>query len=231
MKINVYNTFSNLYGFMDYYKLVISKEKFVKITSVLNSKKMNKINNEEIEEEDSLRPKKIIENIDLKTKIKRKLELANENKESVKKEFQNDETFVDHNENIALAFSLDPLQLVDVIRHIDNANLREFYYLIMLYMFEDVDYTLITSYLERETKFTLLNKYKYYSMYTEEKDMICKQNEQYENEKSYFSYIYNYSKFMKEKMEKFTELREKSLKKLQLETEEQIKKLKEQEEK
>jgi hypothetical protein len=112
MKINIYNTFTNLYGFMDYFKLVISKEKFIKITNVLNSKKMNKINNDDIDEDDSLRPEKIIEKIDLKSNIKRKLELANEIKESVKKEFQNNETLEDHNENIALAFSLDPLQLI-----------------------------------------------------------------------------------------------------------------------
>ena len=79
-----------------------------------------------------------------------------------------------------------------------------------------MDYSLVSTYLERETKFTLLHKYKYYAMYfffyfryLEDKDAVCKQREKYENEKSYFSYIYNYSKFMKDKVEKFTELREK----------------------
>jgi hypothetical protein len=52
-----------------------------------------------------------------------------------------------------------------VLRNIEDDNLREFYLLLMIYMFEDMDFSELISYLERKAQYTLVKKYKYYSMY------------------------------------------------------------------
>ena len=120
IKHKAYSSVENIYLFIDFLKLFISQEKFVKISTLFNTQNNNtksKANIEEIdeEEEDQMKPEKIIEDIDNRIRIKKIIDIKEENIDLENKKHFNNRIDKNIDENILLAFSLDPFQLIVII--------------------------------------------------------------------------------------------------------------------
>lgn len=68
--------------------------------------------NEEVEEEDHMKPDKIIDQVDNEAKIKKIVDYGEDNQEAEQKRLEQAQSQMKQNENIILAFSLDPYQLI-----------------------------------------------------------------------------------------------------------------------
>ena len=117
IKPEMHNKFDNNYKFIEFFKLFISREKYVMLKKLYDGSIKNE--KEKILEDssyinDKMNPNKIIDQIDHQLKISKDVELDtnNQNKKNKKKEKFIDKDLINFNENIIYAFSLDPYELV-----------------------------------------------------------------------------------------------------------------------
>lgn len=115
IKFSVYKDINNIYPFIDFFKLIISKEKYEKLSTLFltrNPQNNGDSLNEDIYEEDVMKPDRIIDLIDNQIKIKKEVDFGNEYKPNEQKELGNEFSKNIENQNIIFAFSLDPFQFV-----------------------------------------------------------------------------------------------------------------------
>ena len=117
IKSDLHTEFDNIYKFIDFFKLFISREKYVMLKklhdeSIKNEKEKNFEDSSYIYEK--MNPDKIIDQIDHQLNIRKNVEQVwnNQSKKNNKQEkfIMKDE--INFNENIIYAFSLDPYELV-----------------------------------------------------------------------------------------------------------------------
>ncbi len=96
------------------------------------------------------------------------------------------------NEIFILFFSLDCIELVDIIRCIDDDLLREFYMFLLIYLNEGNDFSIIYEFLERKAQFHLIQKYKFYCNYLIKRDESTKVENIYLEEKTRLNSMIEY---------------------------------------
>jgi len=96
------------------------------------------------------------------------------------------------NEIFILFFSLDCIEIVDIIRCIDDELLREFYMFLLIYLHEGNDFSIIYEFLERKAQFHLIQKYKFYCNYLIKRDESTKAENIYLDEKTRFNSMIKY---------------------------------------
>ena len=144
--------------FMILFKLFISKAKFEKISSNFQ---LNLDYYEKNDDEKKNKPESEI--------------VKEENEENKIPKF---DTF-SSNEIFILFFSLDIIELTDLIRCIEDEFLKEFYIFLLIYLNEGNDFSVIYDFLDRKIQFNLANKYKKYC------DLIKKREDDSKLQNSY----------------------------------------------
>ena len=145
--------------FIKLFKLFISKAKFEKISSKFLIKLVY------YEKKNETEKKKTSES-------KIALEENEENKIPKFDTFSSNEIFI-------LFFSLDIIELTDLIRCIEDEFLKEFYIFLLIYLNEGNDFSVIYDFLDRKIQFNLANKYKKYC------DLIKKREDDSKLQNSY----------------------------------------------
>ena len=145
-------------------------------------------NEENVEEKEDIGSKKEKE-IEEKEEIEKKLKLNLEEETSKEKPKTNKDSYDSFtmNEIFILFFSLDSIELVDVIRLIEDENLKEFYMFLLIYLHEGQDFNVIYDFLERKTQFSLQEKYKTLCNYLEKKEEVGKLENNYMIERNHFN--------------------------------------------